>query len=328
MGITREKGARDETVPRPSHVRRPSTPGAETAGGAAKGGSQRKGPSFTPFMLNFWTAGSIEIGRYSTQQQNFGAKIDDKFRTRGLAFGMDTTIRPGLKAGLALGFGADTTEIGSDGSKSSSTSGSATLYASYKIAPSLFLDGLVGYAGLRFDARRFEPNSGGWLTGSRNGHAVFESIVLTSEQKWGAFRFAPYASLTAIQASLDAYAESGDANWALSYARTRSNSLDAAAGLRLGYDIPMGWGVLTPTLRLQYQRMFAGTMMQAMSYSVDPATLFTLEDSTPSRWRVDGAAGFMLKGDNGLQGGLEATTSAGGGGRRGIGMRANVRAAF
>jgi len=156
----------------------------------------------------------------------------------------------------------------------------------------------------------------------------FESLTLTSEQSWNGFRIAPHVGLTAIQSTLGAYAERGDVDWALSYAKANLNALDASAGLRVSYDLAMGWGVLTPVARVQYTRMFQGSLMQSMSYSADPAMLFAFEDKSQSNWAVNGSLGVLFKMQDGVTGGFEATGSTSGAGRTGMGLRANVRVPF
>ena len=301
----------------------------ERGAGSTPGTATRSRKSYlTPFTIRLWTSGSVEVGRYSTSIGSFGQKLDNRAATRGVAFGAETRLWPGLKAGVAFGFGVERTDVGTDGSHSSATGKSVSLYASQRLWPGVFLDGVVGAADMLFRAHRLSYSAGSWIDGQRHGTTYFGSVSLTSEQKWQGLKFAPFVRLSAIQAKLDAYSEIGDPNWALSYDQARARSLDATAGVRLGYDLPMWWGVLTPSARLQYQRLITGAATQAMSYTIDPTAVYAMTVAGQGSWMIQGAIGVQARIDNGVSGGLEATTSAGGSGRRGLGLRGNMKYQF
>ena len=64
--------------------------------------------------------------------------------------GLDGRISTDLKAGFAIGFGANHTSVGTDGTSSDANNVSGTAYASYHPYGSIYFDALAGYGAARF----------------------------------------------------------------------------------------------------------------------------------------------------------------------------------
>ena len=295
---------------------------------ASKLSKDTKNSYVTPLRISIWASGSLEVGRYASSPGTFGPQLDNRFSTSGAAVGADVQLWPGLKTGVAFGFGNDRTDIVGDGSHSSGMSKSVSLYASQRLFPGVFLDGLVGVDYMNFTAHRFSLGAGSWIDGQRNGSAQFGSVSLTDEQKWDKFKFAPFVRLSFLRANLDSYNENGDPNWALAFGKANFGSTDASVGAQIGYDMPMGWGVLTPTARLQYQRMFTSALNQSMTYQIDPTPVYTMPVTGSASWMIQGTLGLQASFADGMSAGVEGTNSMGEFGLKGIGLRGNVRYRF
>ena len=100
-----------------------------------------------PFHV--WVAGTVGFGR-----QRSDDTFDNRFTSSGLTLGLDRRILDGVKAGAAIGFGVEHTDIGSDGSRIDARSFDAMLYASWRFLPHTYLDVVGGYGALRFDNKR------------------------------------------------------------------------------------------------------------------------------------------------------------------------------
>ena len=105
------------------------------------------------------------------------------------------------------------------------------------------------------------------MPGGRNGSEFHGSLSLTSEQKWGAFKLAPYAQLQAIQMRFDAFAETGSPAWALAYNAFNVTSVSGVLGARASYAYDMGSFTLTPMTRLEYRHAFDGGYNQILNYA-------------------------------------------------------------
>jgi len=104
--------------------------------------------------VNVWTAGQIDFGRYDNQ----GRLLNEKFNVGSIAVGADARIIPGLRAGVAFGYGNDYATINYGLAQSTAQNFSGTAYASYRVMPGLFLDALAGYGDLNYTSNRLAAN--------------------------------------------------------------------------------------------------------------------------------------------------------------------------
>ena len=244
--------------------------------------------------IAIWSAGAINIGKY----ENNGALIDNRFNTSGVTAGADMLIAPGFKAGVAIGYGRDRTDVGSFGSKSTAGGLAATAYGSYRVYGSLFLDALAGVGDARMKSRRVLPGEIDEATGRRDGLYWYGSAALTWEQKWDRLLLAPYLRFDVIAGSLDSYVESGPRNFALAYDSASIRSSSGIVGLRGAYDIPMDWGVLAPMARLEYRRVIENDVTQSLSYANEGGIVYPMLVNGASRNLFQAGLGLRARRDS------------------------------
>ena len=207
-------------------------------------------------------------------------------------------------AGIAFGGATDVTKIGTDGTENDSKSISAALYASYKILPSTFVDVIAGYGKATMNTQRFSAVGGVFLSGSRNASQLFGSVALTREQRWDAWKLAPYLRLDAVQLALDPYTEVGSPTWALNYQQMTTTSLNGILGARASYDIPMAlaWGKLVALARLEYSTRLTGAYNQQLTYADlmgNPGgSVYTVSDQSLASNQLMGALGLQANVDS------------------------------
>ncbi|WP_267225594.1 putative Ig domain-containing protein [Dyella silvae] len=228
---------------------------AQTGGTAGGGG--------LPGSISIWTGGAANFG---TRELGGSANGID-FTTAGLSIGADKQISDSWAVGGGLGYGHDASDIGHNGSRSTVDSYNVAAYASYRPAESTFIDALVGYQWLSFDARRYVTDNGGTVQGSRDGGQVFGSFSVGYERRRDTWVLAPYGRLDIGHATLDAYTEHGDGIYALSYQRQTVDSSTGSLGLRGDFMIKRDYGVWTPRFRIEYQRDFEGASQATMRYA-------------------------------------------------------------
>ena len=132
------------------------------------------GHSQTQFPLALWTGGNIQFGSAGVNNANH-------FSTGGLTFGVDGRIHNALIVGLAVGYGADRTDIGTDGTRSDAHTFDAMFYASYQPFDHWFIDAVAGYGTLNYDNRRFVGLDGSVVSGSRSGSNWFGSVTFSTD---------------------------------------------------------------------------------------------------------------------------------------------------
>ena len=271
-----------------------------------------------------WTSGMILVGKEAYD----GLSQKSRSTMSSVTAGMDYVFLPGVRAGMAVGISRDTTKIDDNGTSNNGSAVTGTLYASWNVFDTVFLDGLVGYGDVRFKTSRYDANAAATLSGARPASMVFVSLASSWEQRAGALSYAPYLRLDMSKAYLKDYTEQGSANWNLNFASVDMTSQAVAIGLRSRYDLAMSWGTLSPTARLEYRRGVGDAVTQAISYEVDPSTVYNLTRGGTVRNSLTSTLGLSASGPGGIRGTLEYLTSVGGSGYVSNGGRAQLEIRF
>ncbi|MDR6642731.1 outer membrane autotransporter protein [Luteibacter sp. 1214] len=223
----------------------------------------QSGGQASPDDVSFWTGGAVNFG--ATDRGTASNGVD--FTTSGVSVGADKRLSNALTLGLGVGYGHDASDIGKMGSRSTTTAYNMALYASLRPSDSTYVDTLLGYQWLDFDARRYVTADGGRVTGSRNGRQAFASVAFGYEHDDGTTRLTPYGRLDVARAQLDGYTERGDATYALDYRGQTVRTSTGALGLRAEFRLKRDFGTLVPRVRVEYQRDFQGASNAKMSYA-------------------------------------------------------------
>jgi large repetitive protein len=210
-----------------------------------------------------WTGGAVNFGSRDTTATANGFD----FTTAGISLGIDRRFSSSFATGIGIGYGHDDTDIGHNGSNSTADSYNIAWYGSFSPSESTFIDSLLGYQWLSFDARRYVTADGNMVDGSRDGHQVFASIAAGYEYRSDTWLVSPYGRIDAASARLDRYTEQGDAIYALSYGNEMVRTTTASLGVRVNYLIKEDYGSVMPQLRLEYGHDFQGSSQATMTYA-------------------------------------------------------------
>jgi outer membrane autotransporter protein len=233
------------------------------ADGAGTGGPSTAGTGSLPGGITVWTGGALNFGK--TQPGSSDNGID--FTTSGVSMGADKRISDAFALGAGIGYGHDASDIGQHGSRSTTDSYNVAFYGSYRPYNNVYVDSLIGYQWLSFDARRYVTGDGSIANGSRDGTQWFGSFALGYEHRTQDWLLSPYARLDLAHAQLDAYTEQGEATDALSYERQTVKTTTGNLGLRAEWTIKADYGIWLPTLRAEYEHDFQGSSVAAMRYA-------------------------------------------------------------
>ncbi len=273
-----------------------------------------------------WTAGTINLG--SANLLGSPQSPDNRFTTSGVTTGLDASISTDLKAGFAIGFGTNHTSVGTDGTSIGANGASGTAYASFHPSGSIYFDALSGYGATRFTSNRFSPLPGAFELGERMGSEIFGAIETTSEQRWDNWRFALHTRLQFIDAQLDAFSETGDPTWALSYANASMHEISGVVGLSTSYNFPTSWGALSPTFRAEYTRAFDYNLKQGLSYADTPGINYAFSVPGLGPNTFSGALGLTARYTAGASATLEYQFSTAGSFGKSQGLRASLDIPF
>ena len=249
------------------------TPGtaADTAQQRSKDGQAGPVMAGPDSSLRYWTAGALQFGQDTTY-------ADAKYNvsSTGMSAGVDTRLARNLKAGVAVGFGIDHATIGSNGSRIDANVWSAQAYASYRVAPLWFIDGVLGYAGGRLANYRYDSSALAFGAGDRSAGDLFGSLSVNREIKVDRWKIAPYARLDLQWIRLDGYAETGAGIYNLTFNRTSAVDAAGVLGTKFSHVTDTSAGALKSSLELAYRHSFNGAYTQIAYYSFDAATTYSL----------------------------------------------------
>ncbi len=216
----------------------------------------------SPDGFAFWTGGAVNFGTLKPGASSDG--ID--FTTSGISLGADRQIGPSLTLGAGLGYGHDASDIGRNGSRSTVDGYSVAAYGSFHPEGGFYVDGLLGYQWLKFDARRFITDNGNTAYGSRDGTQWFASFSTGYQHRSDALLLTPYGRLDLARATLDGYREHGDDVYALDYQRQTVNTSTATAGMLAQWLVKRDYGMWTPQLRAEFGHDMQGSSQAFMRY--------------------------------------------------------------
>ncbi|WP_353227163.1 putative Ig domain-containing protein [Pseudomonas qingdaonensis] len=212
----------------------------------------------------YWTDGFINTGSSRAR----GAK-DNSFVTYGLSAGVDYRLSPRAVVGIGFGYGNDRADIGEQDTRSEADALGLAAYLSVNPLSEIYIDALLGYNRIRFDSRRYvtaDP-SNGYAHGSRDADQLFASLTASYEYREGTLSLAPYTRLNASFTKLDDFSERGGGIYGLSYEQQRQRTFTSFLGVRSGYDIQTGAGVLTPRVGLAWGHNFSRSDDYRMRYT-------------------------------------------------------------
>ncbi|MGC7402303.1 IPT/TIG domain-containing protein [Pandoraea pneumonica] len=215
----------------------------------------------------YWTAGTVDFGFANMAANSAAQRSGFKFTTGGVTLGADYRLSDQLSLGAGLGYGHDSTDIGSSGTRSTGDSYSGALYASFRPIPTLFVDAVAGFGTLNFSSRRWVIDSNDFASGKRTGQQFFGSLSAGYEFRNDDWLFSPYGRLTASRSTLDQYSETGAGLNALTYFKQNVNTLSGTLGVRAGFAKATPIGTISPYIRVELQHDFNGQSMAGLAYA-------------------------------------------------------------
>ncbi|WP_428628099.1 putative Ig domain-containing protein [Sphingopyxis sp.] len=222
-----------------------AAPADDTGTAAATDGS---GNAQAP--LTIWAGGAIRWGDRDEQT----GRPSERFESEGITFGADYRFSPSFAAGVGVGLGRETTDVGRNGSQSEGEAKTLAIYGSHLLGGGLYVDWLAGYQWLDFDLRRYVTLSGALVNSSRSGRQWFGSVSAGADIESGDWRFTPYARIDAQRGKLNGYTENSGSVFDLTYLDQDVAFTTIGAGANVDYRIAVENGFFLPRLRLEYQR--------------------------------------------------------------------------
>ncbi|MNW94848.1 IPT/TIG domain protein [compost metagenome] len=213
--------------------------------------------------LSLWLGGAVDFGQHYVN----GRETGFRFRTNGVSVGGDYRLSDLATVGVGAGFSHDRSDVGQNGSRSTADSAVAAVYGSLRPSKGVFLDGVLGYGTLQYDASRYLSDGSGFATGERDGKQVFGALVGGIEMRQETWMWSPYGRVELMSAKLDPYTEKAAGINALSYFKQTVRSRIGALGVRAEGIYVGGLGTWFPRARLEYRHQFQGADDARLAYA-------------------------------------------------------------
>lgn len=226
------------------------------------------------------------FGLFLNGQGSFGTRDETAYtrgydsRTIGLTGGVDYRFSDNFILGAALGIVRAKSTFNADYGDATANGFAGSVYGSYYHGK--FYVDIIGTLGLnRYDTRR--ALGVGDAQGATNGRQYGGSVSAGWNTNRGAFAFGPYVRAGYIRVDVNDFTESGSTGSEMAVSDQAATSFTTALGGQASYSISRSWGVLTPSVRVEFeheQRQNVRTL--SGSLVADPIrTLFAIPVDTP-----------------------------------------------
>lgn len=207
------------------------------------------------------------LGLFVTGDYSFGGDDGSReeagydFNGYGITAGADYKLSENLIAGAAFGYTNTNNDYDNNGGELNQDSYSLSLYASVYSGP-LYFDGVVSYAFSNIDTDRVIAYGGAVRPVNRiarsgtDGDEFSISGGMGYEFSKGAWSFSPFARAAYSDTDIDSYKETGALGLNLAVGDQNIKSFETTLGGDVSYSHSTNFGVVIPTLRLEWAHEF------------------------------------------------------------------------
>ena len=234
------------------------------------------------------------------------------FNNTGVVGGADYRLTPQLAVGAAFTYthsdtDFDTSSLSPSGQSIRSDLYQGTIYATYSVTDSLFVNGNVMFGGGTTDSRRHivipsnnpaVPGVDSFATGSFGVDSDSVNVGVGYTLPLGWVTLTPTARFQYLRTSSDGFTETGAGGVDLTYGGSGHHSVLSFIGGQAQTAIPTRFGVLYPNARFEWAHQYNnGNSAVSVAYSNDPLLLssFVLPADNPSKDYFDLGVGLAMQ---------------------------------
>lgn len=140
-------------------------------------------------------------------------------------------------------------------------------YASVTPAPDAFIDGMIAHGQLKFDSHRTDGTTKLSASASRDGAFTTGAVSAGIDRPMGPFRWSAYGRAEYLDGVLNAFRETGAGIYDLRFDGRAVRSVSGVLGFRTDYRRSFLFGLLSASLRGEWQHEFTGGTAQGLDYA-------------------------------------------------------------
>ncbi|MDH3377405.1 MAG: autotransporter domain-containing protein [Gammaproteobacteria bacterium] len=216
------------------------------------GGGASSDELATPSKLGIFINGRIGFGDKDTTEREAGFDFD----TQGITFGVDYLLSPDTVLGGALGLGSSDADFDFDGGIVETDSFVASVYGSFYVPESMFLDAVISLGDNDYETKRNIrfPGVNTQTQGTTGGDIFAFSVNAGMEKVIGeTLLVSPRLRLEFVNVSIDAYEETGGSGLALAIDEQSVDSATLAIGAEVSRDFNQPWGAFIPSAHIELE---------------------------------------------------------------------------
>lgn len=223
--------------------------------------------------FGFFINGRINFGDKDATVNESGFDFD----TRGITLGADYRLSDRLILGGALGVASTDSDFDNSAGKLDNSTKSISFYGNFNPSEQTYIDWIATAGRHDFETVRNLSMLSTRTEGDTDGDELALSLSGGANFNRGSLSFNAYGRLEYIEVDIDEYQESGGSGLALAYESQTVESLTTALGARLSNAYSMPWGVLTPSLYLEWEHQFEDDeRLITAAFAEDPTATFSV----------------------------------------------------
>ncbi|MCU7929028.1 MAG: autotransporter domain-containing protein [Candidatus Thiodiazotropha sp. (ex Dulcina madagascariensis)] len=227
--------------------------------------------------------GTARFGVFVNGRINFGDKDATAnesgfdFDTRGITVGADYRLNDRLILGGALGFASTDSDFDNSGGELDNGARSVSFYGNFNPSERTYIDWIATAGRHDFETVRNQLTLSTRTEGDTDGDEIALSLSGGANFSRGSLLLNAYGRLEYIEVDIDGYQETGGGGLALQYEDQTVESLTTALGARLSNAYSMSWGVLTPSVYLEWEHEFEDDeRLITAAFAEDPTSSFSV----------------------------------------------------
>lgn len=257
-------------------------------GGGAAGDEEKPAQAaeepFRDSPLSAFVQGQFTFGDMADNEWQRGYHFD----SRNVTFGTDYRFNDRLVAGMMFNYINTNAQYAQNAGGMNSNAYMGAIYGSYYLPMDFFVDLAANYGGQDYGFTRTYsyPGFAGQAKSNPGGGQFGFTLNAGKDFAYQGWQFSPYTRFEYTNLHIDAYRESGGEGFAMSVGGQTAHSFVSDLGTQISHNFSTSFGVLTPTLRVEWEHQYLNNDRPVQMSLIDAApaqSSFVIQTGRPDR---------------------------------------------